>query len=170
MDRFKNKMTEVPLCKFGPGGDYTSELHTTTLQPLNPQDEQTSPLGKVLTVIAEIIGATVQPEVLTEIACALPTDQLIAKSHSQEKTQDVQSATKPTSGSHPKAITGASENWKLSTEPMLFSNDWGTGSDAQRKSNHRVRAHRRPSRKKITGGLHGQGSLFEAHQPRRKTA
>jgi len=170
MDRFKNKKTEVPLCKFGPGGDYISELKPDNLNILNPEDENMSPLGKVLYVIADIIGSTVQPEILTEAACVLPTAQTSGKPRYQEIIKNVQSTTQSTDGDHPKTTAGPSANWKLSTEPMLFSNDWGTGSGTHYKSSYRVRTHRRSSRKKAVSPIHGQGSLFEAHRPRRKTA
>ena len=71
MKRFNRTNKSNPLCKFGPGGDYVSEWDTPNASP--PPCKE-SHLGQVLNVIAEIIGATVQPEILTEIACALPIE------------------------------------------------------------------------------------------------
>ena len=108
MDRFKNKRMDIPLCKFGPGGDYTSELYAEELGTLNQPQEPVSPLGKVLNAIADIIGATVQPERLTDIACALPIEHENVHSHCEEKIQDGQSANQPTSSHHPKTTPGPS--------------------------------------------------------------
>jgi hypothetical protein len=170
MDRFKDKRMDVPLCKFGPGGDYTNELHADQFGQSLPPDEAVSPLGKVLYAIADIIGVTVQPEMLMEIACALPIEDQTPAAPHKETVQDGQPDTQPAVRRHPQTTSGSGANWKLSKEPLLFCNDWGTGPDTSHKSTHRVRTHRRPARKKAAGPIHGQGSLFEADRKRRKTA
>jgi hypothetical protein len=152
---------------FGPGGDY---VNTFNASPSSRPSEKESPLGQVLTAIAEIIGATIQPEILTEIACALPAVYEPKKTVSetpchQEKPEDgvrkanyTQTARNaPPSGTFPK-------------EPMLFGDDWGIGGKLKYQPNHRVRTHRRASRKKAAGPIHRQGSLFEINKPGKKTA
>jgi hypothetical protein len=166
MDRFRNKQMDIPLCKFGPGGEYINELHADDVELHHQPDDAASPLGKVLYAIADVIGATVQPEMLMEIACALPIEDEQSPTCSKESQQDAQ----PANRRHPQTTSGPCANWKLSKEPLLFSNDWGTGTETRHKSGHRVRTHRRPARKKADGAIHGQGSLFEADRKRRKTA
>ena len=67
MDMNKNNLsggTIRDLCKFGPGGDYTSAW---------PIDESNLPsvggnsLSKALATIAEVIGTTIHPELLLPI-------------------------------------------------------------------------------------------------------
>ena len=53
MDRFKDKRMDIPLCKFGPGGDYVSELYPEEIYPANQPEDHVSPLGKVLNAIAD---------------------------------------------------------------------------------------------------------------------
>jgi hypothetical protein len=167
MKRFSQTNKGAPLCKFGPGGDYVDEWDTSHVSgPLQKE----SHLGQVLTVIAELIGATVQPEILTEIACALPVEAEIEKPlpktlSFQEKTADGAKHT-----NHTQATRNASAGRKLSKEPMLFSDDWGAGGGAKHQPNHRIRTHRRASRKRTAGSVNGQGTLFTIDQLGRKTA
>jgi hypothetical protein len=166
MERFRQENKNAPLCKFGPGGDYVDEWDA----PSEAVEHKETHLGQVLNVIAEIIGATVQPEILTEIACALPVEgdskaSLPEKSNNQETQADG-----PKHTSYPKAARNASASRKLSKEPMLFGDDWGTGGGTKHKPNHRLRTHRRASRKRPVGAVNGQGTLFEIDTLGRKTA
>lgn len=46
-------------------------------------------------------------------------------------------------------------------EPMLFADDCRIGTRIKSKPKHGVRASRRTSKKRVSGNVHGQGSLFE---------
>lgn len=171
MDRFNRKM-DVPLCKFGPGGDFTSQYDSE--KPAESPAGGISPLGKVLNLIAEVIGAAVQPEILTEIACALPpvdlqinADSLLS---SQENCPDDQTSLLGQFTSKPQATSSLTANRSLTGQPMLFSNDWRISPGPQHKPGHRIRTHRRTARKKDAHAVHRQGSLFETNTGRRKTA
>lgn len=167
MERFNKSKNDIPLCKFGPGGDYVNEWKAL---PSTQSSNKESPLGQVLNAIAEIIGATVQPELLTEIACALPPEP---KKGVPEKNNLICQENKEDGyhqPDHSKTIPSPVPGGKLSKEPLLFSNDWGVGGGLKYKSNHRVRTHRKASRKKAAGPFNGQGTLFETHKPGRKTA
>lgn len=169
MDRF-NKNMDVPLCKFGPGGDFTNQYDSE--KPAMPTADGISPLGKVLNLIAEVIGAAVQPEILTEIACALPPVDALTNtdtSSSKETRPDDQTQFAQ-SPDQPQAASGAKTNRPLAGQPLLFSNDWRTGAGPQHKPGHRIRTCRRASRKKTAPPVYRQGSLFETHACRRKTA
>lgn len=166
MKRFNRTNKSSPLCKFGPGGDFVDEWDAPSASPQHNE----SHLGQVLNVIAEIIGATVQPEILTEIACALPVKSdsktpVLNKLSIQEKTADGLQLV-----NHSQAARNTSTGGKLSKEPMLFSDDWGTGSSVKHKPNHRLRTHRRTARKKTAGAFNGQSTLFEINPIGRKTA
>ena len=167
MERFRNTSRDIPLCKFGPGGDYTSEWKAAASSGSSNTE---SPLGHVLNAIAEIIGATVQPEILTEIACALPPEPQSTTpptniKENQESHEDGEQHT-----DHTKTIPHTVPSGKLSKEPLLFGNDWGIGTGLKYQPGHRVRTHRRASRKRTADSLHGQGTLFEVNKPGRKTA
>lgn len=170
MDRFKTNM-DVPLCKFGPGGDFTCQYDSE--KPALPPADGVSPLGKVLNLIAEVIGAAVQPEIFTEIACALPPvdvpNNADSISLSEETLLNEQTAPAPFAD-QPQTTPSLKTNRPLAGQPLLFSNDWRTGTGAQHKPGHRVRAHRRAPRKKPAPAIYRQGSLFETHACRRKTA
>jgi len=171
MDRFNRKM-DVPLCQFGPGGDFTSQYDSE--KPASPAADGISPLGKVLNLIAEVIGATVQPEILTEIACALPPFDLQNGANSimssEESCPDDQTALVGKYANQPQTTSSLKTNRPLAGQPMLFSNDWRIGPGAQHKPGHRLRTHRRTARKKAADAVHRQGSLFETNGCRRKTA
>ena len=157
MKRFIQTNKNTPLCKFGPGGDYVSEWDAANIAPAEHKETH---LGQVLNVIAEIIGATVQPEILTEIACALPVgnNSKTPLSSNQENKVDGSEDT-----NHTKTAGNTSTSRKLLEEPMLFSDDWGTGGGTKRKPSHGVRAHRRAARKKSHRAVERQGTLFAPH-------
>jgi hypothetical protein len=172
MDRFNRKM-DAPLCKFGPGGDFTSQWDSQ--KPNLAALEGVSPIGKVLNLIAEVIGAAVQPEILTEIACALPPIDESQNNpnptlSSQEIQTDGQTAIVRLCANQPQAVSRLKAGRTPAGQSMLFSNDWRTGTDLKHKPGHRIRTHRRASRKKPVDTVHGQGSLFETGALRRKTA
>jgi hypothetical protein len=170
MERFRKPNIDTPLCMFGPGGDYVS---TFNAQAAAKPSEKESPLGQVLTAIAEIIGATIQPEILTEIACALPEAYEPQKTAPiTQKTTDCQEATEDgvRKADHAQTTRNAPPCRVVSKEPMLFGDDWGIGGKLKYQPNHRVRTHRRTSRKKTFSPIHRQGTLFEINTCGRKTA
>lgn len=162
MNRFGKIKQDIPLCKFGPGGDYVSSWSAP--EPSKPQEEH-SPLGKVLNLIAEILGAAVQPEILTEIACALPTEPLNPQTASREKTKNEPAYSHNTP---PASYTPSGKT--VCTEAMLFSDDWGIGCGPAHQSGHRIRTRRRTSRKRPSGTFNRQGTLFDTHTGRRSAA
>jgi len=167
MKRFSQTNKGAPLCKFGPGGDYVDEWDAPSV--LGPQPKE-SHLGQVLTVIAELIGATVQPEMLTEIACVLPVEAEIEKPLPKKISFQENATDGSQHTNHAQATRNATAGRKLSKEPMLFCDDWGAGGGAKHQPNHRIRTHRRASRKRTAGSVNGQGTLFTIDQLGRKTA
>jgi len=162
MNRFEKTKQDIPLCKFGPGGDYVNSWSA----PESPMpQERHSPLGKVLNLIAEILGAAVQPEILTEIACALPTEPLNLQTASREKTEN-----EPAYSHHTPPASYAAAGKTSCTEAMLFGDDWGTGCGPAHQPDHRVRARRRTSRKRPSGTFNRQGTLFDTYAGRRNPA
>jgi hypothetical protein len=155
------RINELPLCQFGPGGDFVQSWHG---QPPEPSvSVPSSPLNRVLTTIAELLAVTVQPEILAEIACVLPPET------SENPSEMPALCTKETENhapnsradtNHASSIECIEPNRNLPKQTMLFGDDWGTGRGAKRKSSNGVRAHRRTSRKKVNCAIQRQGTLF----------
>ena len=161
MEREHSDMSKLPLCRFGPGGDFVHNWHGA---PGESAEQATgTPLTGVLTTIAGLLGITVQPELLTEIACILPADavkqdQPASVDHKQESTCN--DLPRPTDRHHAASTGRPGTNRSLSKQPLLFSDDWGVGRGAQHKPTHRVRTRRRPARKKADYAVERQGTLF----------
>ena len=63
----KRNESNVPLCRFGPGGDFVEDWPERAPEPVEPAAD---PLRKVLSTIARMIGATLAPELITEVESA----------------------------------------------------------------------------------------------------
>ncbi len=125
---------KIPLCKFGPGGQYQNDWSMS--QPITGRS--TSAIGKLLDIIAEMAGLTEEPQPLT-------TKQVI-----NETTQQANAKTAPNSAS-----TG-----RLSSQPTLFSDDIGIGSHSKARANNRLRTPRRTAKKRNVNRLQWQSTLF----------
>lgn len=65
---------------------------------------------------------------------------------------------------------GAEGGGGVSSEPMLFADDWRAGRQIRHKPKHRIRAYRRAAKKRAAVEFSGQGTLFEADGKSTKTA
>ena len=65
---------------------------------------------------------------------------------------------------------GTKSDSVLRKESLLFGDDCGISNPAKRKSNNRVRTHRRTTRKKAAQWDKGQGSLFETYETSQSAA
>jgi hypothetical protein len=149
-----------PICKFGPGGEYVSNW------PMVPQYStacRENPLGSVLEMIARMIGLTsaTPPHRYNQ-----PNIQKIIQKYREKNER----AAKQDSRSYAAPIAVVGDHRSFSVKPTLFGDDTGTRLAAPNKPNHRVRASRRAARKRFSVGMPEQGSLFETHLARAKTA
>ena len=131
---------DEPLCRFGPGGDYVS-FWPGEGEEIN--DGQSQQLTRLLTGLAEIIGAITGTGQKGKLDYAVKEDD-------GQLSVDAETAT---------IIKG---DFRIQDEPMLFTDDRGTGGRTGHKPKHRIRTHKRTSKKRSSSGQSGQGTLFEA--------
>jgi hypothetical protein len=165
----KNRFSEQPLCKFGPGGDFVHEMSPKQALPTVPRHE--NPLGKVLEIIGEMIGAAIGPELLLDQP-KQPEKEFNKQTILVEKTKHENNQ----SGFdyyHPQTTGRTQGNRGVLCQAMLFADDGRDRTLSGRKTTHRIRAHRRTSRKRIDRNIRegqGSGSLFTAYETSKKTA
>lgn len=162
-NRFENEGR--PLCKFGPGGDYISDW------PGNGRsysEKNTNVLSKVLSTVASILGATIKAEMLKDMENQVELEAAVIAKLAEDKIAGKYEQPEPTD--HTTSTCGTKSDSLLRKEPLLFGDDCGIGNQAKRKSNHRVRTHRRTTRKKAAQWDKGQGSLFEAYETSQSAA
>jgi hypothetical protein len=162
---------DIPLCRFGPGGDYVHDWPGDKIQlPGRGQN----PLGKVLAMIADLMGTTVSSELMiqSEYPPYIGPDHEVGRvqAHIQTPTNNHLLSEKKSSApnktehtSYAASIAGPKGDSRPANEPMLFADDSRSSRTAKHKPHHRIRAYRRPSRKKAPRRVEGQGTLFEVN-------
>lgn len=150
--RFDKDISNQPLCKFGPGGDYT---RTWPPQPIGETAAIENPIGKLLGTIGEIISATVKPELIGEI-----TAGYAISGPNKIKPYKETSQREPTAD-NAKTAKSAKPGIGPGTKQLLFADDSRSRNRTRRKPNNRVRAHRRVAKKRAHHKDNRQGTLFE---------
>jgi hypothetical protein len=153
---------ETPLCSFGPGGEFTA--HWSELLKDHPEPQ--TRLGRVLTVLAEVVTATAasglpveQEEAEMELS-ALPNIRIV-------KSETIKGVhIKAAHSSHSKATGTSQARSAAPGQLMLFGLDAGTGGQSRDKQDNGVRTHNRPAKKKSALRRAGQGTLFEGDPSR----
>lgn len=165
-NNFYSDNDKNPLCRFGPGGEFVSDW------PINESDlltENKNPLGRVLNSIANMIGATIIPDFITVIAPTTATHLLTNQNRRiKEKTQS--DSDKIFKTDHAKTIADTKLAGSIPDQPTLFGDNSGTGTRTWNKQNYRIRTYRRAARKKPPLSRDWQGTLFETHKKRAKSA
>jgi hypothetical protein len=148
----------VPLCKFGPGGDFVS------IWPGIVPDGivwRTGPVRRLLGMISECVGAVISPELFAEFSGHVDDEikefQVLAK----EKLSDA--IEEPQGSDNAPSVRSTCDNLQIRGQTMLFADDCGTGKRIKRKPHHRVRTHRRVAKKKTGDEITGTGTLFETY-------
>jgi hypothetical protein len=156
--RFKVGDDKQPLCKFGPGGEYVYNWPGENADLANANKNA---LGKVLRALAQIIGATINCELLAELQsdAAAEIKDAVKDKLPKEKTESAYK--KHTKPNYSPTIRGAKANKTVPAQPMLFGDNGRTCRRVRHKQTNRLRAHRRTSRKKTPCQIKGQGTLFE---------
>jgi len=157
-DKRFNNDASVPLCKFGPGGDFVSDWPPDVSAGFQ---ETGGVLGRTLGVIADVIGAVVSPELFTELTGCVNAEIKEFEVLAREKLAD--GIDKQKSADNTASVRSACGNFRIRGQAMLFADDCRTSERAKRKPHHRVRTHRRVARKKAVDGFKGTGTLFEAY-------
>jgi hypothetical protein len=160
-NRFKNQQ---PLCKFGPGGQFISEVQPAQTKPESIAVQ--NPMLKVLDILADLIGGAVQPELLTEtLTVSNLQPHPIAKENSCE-----QHRTTTQSCDYAKAAGSIASHKHLHEQALLFTDVRRAVRRTEHHTSNRIRAYSKPSRKKAHQAVAWQGPLFAAHGCGKKTA
>lgn len=151
LNRIAKQNDNAPLCQLGPGGEYTYLVEEKEVIDNSPV---ANPLGRLLATLADVIGATIQPELIKNMLqpagqCSIDSIQEKLYAQSQNHRQ-----------SDPKAVAGTASRCGISIQPLLFSDDGRNRRTAKRKTTNRVRAYRGASTKAAAGQFQRQGSLF----------
>jgi hypothetical protein len=148
-----------PVCKFGPGGDYTeiwpdgSEL----IEFANAEGQHKNALGRLLNIIAG----------MARILRGSPDKQYIEISGPMEIP--IYGA-KDRCAAYTEAGSDIENNRRVCGQRRLFADDWRAGADSGGKQNNHIRAHRAVTKKGIHLGPGGQSTLFDADLKGAKTA
>jgi hypothetical protein len=148
-----------PICRFGPGGDYTSNW---------PQDWEIAanqPQGALAKLLNMLFG-------MIESLRGTTSEQGIPYYVSKDRSTALPRRADAEAGPGPKHNHGFSE------QILLFADDWRAGRPAGYKQNNRIRAHRAAAKKRsyITAGgqrfdkLTAQSTLFDSQLESAKTA
>jgi hypothetical protein len=148
-----------PVCKFGPGGDYTelwpqgSEL----IEFANAEGQPKNALGRLLDILSGMAQLLRGKPDKQNIEISGPVEIVIYEAK-------VGCAAYTEAGS---VVEGNRRVWK---QRWLFADDWRAGEAGRRKPDNHIRAHRATPKKGIHLGSVAQSSLFDADVKGAKTA
>lgn len=171
LNRFEND--NPPLCRFGPGGDFTFDLWLSRwfAESAGPASSPNNRLDKILASLSEIIAAMLGecPEDYTVESEKYPRPAKhiifpLAKLKGADKT------TEPDKTAHPAPAPAVKNAGSLPEQQMLFPVDGGNSRKASNKPKYRIRTYRRASKKKALVGIFGKGSLFDDNLKSARTA
>ena len=154
----EQRMSE-PLCRFGPGGDYIWLMECGDLRILKSSGNS---LNRALAAIAETV------QVL------LGVDGLIVEAEKiNYETEETENAIRSErTFEQNNTSTGAiTKNYRIFPDGVfLFADDRRVGTGTGDKPKHRVRAYRRPAKKRTSIKLSGQSTFFESDLSSARTA
>jgi len=154
-----------PICKFGPGGDFTYVWPPESIDV--PSTCQNS-LSKVLNSVAEIVTTMLGAD-----PGAVPLLNLKSQNNTKRiffPKEKLKYAVKNDKSNNSTSTTITKSDCKLPEQSLLFADDKRTCIRNKPKQKHRIRAHRKTSRKKPPVNTVQQGSLFETNFQGAKTA
>lgn len=163
-NRINNEDFE-PVCRFGPGGDFTFDVFSRDLLAAPKADNS---LTRVLKTISQIMAATLSSEF----------NRASVKIEKYSTTQHLHTGgipeyahnSKSEEPTNPETVAATTGDLLFPNEPMLFADNCRNGIRTAHKQEHRVRAHRRTTKKRTAMRFAGQGSLFETNVKSVRTA
>lgn len=162
MDRGRfDAFRDEPICKFGPGGDYVRTWPPKAAGKADGVGAAENPLRKVLERLADIIGANVNIASISGIGVDGPQEIAACQIVNEEREEDHVATGNESGTGNAETIGDAQAHPAVRAEPLLFADDSRAGSGGRRKSNYRIRAHRKTARKRAAQKIDGQGTLFE---------
>ena len=161
-----NKQDE-PLCKFGPGGDFTYVWQPKISESSTSSNRLVKLLASIVEVIAVLIGLKRNsPYVLLRNDFSSNELNVCHKEHVKNAFENSTShGTDNTSPTPATEIGGL-----LPKDPLLFPDLGRNGIRIKHKPKHRIRASRRTAKKGAAFRIPKQGSLFEGRFTRARIA
>lgn len=154
-DAFKDE----PICKFGPGGDYVRAWPGKAGG--NPSPAAENPLRKVLESLADIIRGRVDIASVGDIRIEGPQEVSVCEIVNEKREENHVATDKQPGTGYAETTGNTQAHPAVRAEPLLFADDSRVGAGGRRKSNHRIRAHRKTAKKRAAQKIDGQGTLFE---------
>jgi hypothetical protein len=157
----KNK----PLCRFGPGGDFVYELTDEDVK----SSGKVSGIDKFLNTVAHLLQAASGEGNL----CPHAGERLNPNGHIKfnlEKSNYGKFKSKPSEKDYSKTTADSSANSPMYSQKRLFSDDCPDSKRTRNHPKHRIRTHRRTSKKGSSFQYPGQGTLFELNKTSSRTA
>ena len=150
-----------PICKFGPGGDYVRTWPGNAAGKADAVGAVENPLRKVLERLADIIGANINIASISSVRVEGPREIGGCEIVNEEREEDHVAADNKSGTGNAETIRDTQAHPAVRAEPLLFADDSRVGAGGRRKSNHRIRAHRKTAKKRTAQKIDGQGTLFE---------
>jgi hypothetical protein len=161
-----------PVCKFGPGGDYS-----VVWPPGSPSghDLSAGALTRFLASLADIAGVVSGVARGRRVAAmdeGIIAEPLMETLSNAAEIIRIDGSPIDEIGTAFDAPTGANAPTRrfLLRQSVLFADDKRTRPGDEHQPKHRVRTPRRTAKKRLDLDLPGQGTLFEIDLPRLRTA
>ncbi len=164
MDRGRfDAFADEPICKFGPGGDYVRVWPGKAGGKGDAVGAVENPLRKVLERLADIIGANINIASVSGVGVDGPREIGACEivNEKEEREENHVAADNESGTGNAETIRDTQAHPAVRAEPLLFADDSRVGAGGRRKSNYRIRAHRKTARKRAAQKIDGQGTLFE---------
>jgi len=156
--------SSIPLCRFGPGGEYVSNWPKgSSFKPLQ------KPIGSLLNAIAKMLDSVINEE-LMQNSTLEKIHSAILNSQISDFTEGIEIELNKSNDLNASPVSGLKAGGQFTAQKMLFDNPAGTCGHSRNKPNNGVRAYRKLKRKRPAFGRPWQGSLFEPYQQSLKVA
>ena len=167
MDNSRDRNFE-PVCRFGPGGDFTTVWPKDAIQSALPGPNS---LTGVLNKIAFILNKALGSDAIGGTKPATNIQKTSVNKPGGEGTKtDADKDGKSNGPTDTETDRTAKGNIKFPGQQLLFTDYSRAGKSVRHKPKHRIRAHHRAAKKGTAFELAGQGSLFDDNLKSAKTA
>ena len=114
------------------------------------------------------VEVAIKADMLSDMESQVEAEAVIIAKLAEDKIAGKYEQPEPTDNTA--STCGTKSDSLLREQPLLFGDDCRVSNTAKRKSNHRVRTHRRTTRKKDAQWDKGQGTLFETYETSQSAA
>jgi hypothetical protein len=155
----KNDRKLEALCKFGPGGEYTSVWPFGSDDPILAAENK---LSKVLKIISKLMQNQPAINIEQKLQSLNISEDVILESVLENEEESVTQNVRQNKQHNAAPDTTVEGNSGIQDQRMLFSVDNRLVKSSGNKQKHNVRTHHRASKKRTACRYSAQGSLFGA--------